>query len=109
MAAIFLQKEAQEPLKNQKSLRSPSAFGHEVWEVDIWMISSFSCLWRQTSALGLHLVMETEKERSVTMAAIFPQKEAQEPLKNQNMKTGSLDFFHHRQWQPFSFSFGQEY
>jgi hypothetical protein len=48
-----------------KSLRSPSSFGHEVWEVDIWMISNFSCLWRQGSALGLRLVMETERERSV--------------------------------------------
>ena len=48
-----------------KSLRSPSSFGHEVWEVDIWMISNFSCLWRQKSALGLHLIMKTEKERSV--------------------------------------------
>ena len=43
----------------------PSSFGHEVWEVDIWMISNFSCLWRQGSALGLRLVMETERERSV--------------------------------------------
>jgi hypothetical protein len=48
-----------------KSLRSSSSFGHEVWEVDIWMISNFSCLWRQGSALGLRLVMETERERSV--------------------------------------------
>jgi hypothetical protein len=37
------------------------------------------------------------------MAAIFLQKEAQELLKNQNMKTGGVDFFHHSQWQPFSF------
>jgi hypothetical protein len=58
-----------------KSLRSPSSFGHEVWEVDIWMISNFpclwwkestlpvfiSCLWGQKSALGLHLVMKTER------------------------------------------------
>jgi hypothetical protein len=48
-----------------KILRSSSSFGHEVWEVDIWMISNFSCLWRQGSALGLRLVMETERERSV--------------------------------------------
>jgi hypothetical protein len=27
-----------------KSLRSPSSFGHEDWEVDIWMMSNFSCL-----------------------------------------------------------------
>ena len=49
----------------RQSLRSLSSFGHEVWEVDIWMISNFSCLWRQGSALGLRLVMETERERSV--------------------------------------------
>jgi hypothetical protein len=48
-----------------KGLRSSSSFGHEVGEVDIWMRSNFSCLWRQGSALGLRLVMETERERSV--------------------------------------------
>ena len=56
-----------------KSLRSSSSFGHEVWEVDIWMISNFSCLWRQGSALGLRLVMETERERSVGLFGdLFP-------------------------------------
>ena len=37
-----------------KSLRSPSSFGHGDWEVDIWMMSNFSCVWGQKSALGLH-------------------------------------------------------
>jgi hypothetical protein len=50
-----------------KSLRPPSSFGHGDWEVDIWMMSNFSCFWGQKSALGLHLVMKTEKERSVLL------------------------------------------
>ena len=54
-----------------KSLRSPSSFGHGDWEVDIWMMSNFSCFWGQKSALGLHLVMKTEKERSVLLLFDF--------------------------------------
>ena len=61
-----------------KSLRSPSSFGHGDWEVDIWMMSNFSWSygWCPTfldpqSALGLHLVMKTEKERSVLLLFDF--------------------------------------
>jgi hypothetical protein len=48
-----------------RGLRSSSSFGHGVWGVDVWMMSGFSCLRGRGSALGLRLVVEAGRERSV--------------------------------------------
>ena len=42
-----------------KGLRSPSSFGHEDWEVDIWMMSNSLSFGARVYALRLHLVMRT--------------------------------------------------
>jgi hypothetical protein len=34
-----------------KSLHSPSSFGREDWEVEIWIMSNFSCLWGKSLLL----------------------------------------------------------
>jgi hypothetical protein len=42
-----------------KGLRSPSSFGHEDLEVEIWMMSNSLSFGARVYALRLHLVMRT--------------------------------------------------